>query len=167
VTQRYDSTIEEVIRILVDAVLSVEEEGLVRPLELDERLRDVLRRIGLGVMQSVLETLAAEVTSQAEAGDPALVVQRRSRLSMSTLFGPVEVESPYLWCRGRAARPVEGSLSLGHHKRSVAVERALTDFGAEESFGQAVVRFEEHYGWTVGRTSALKLVERRAEQAAE
>lgn len=40
----------------------------------------------------------------------------------------------------------------------------MTDFGAEESFGQAVIRFEEHYGWEVGRTTALRVVERRAEQ---
>lgn len=27
------------------------------------------------------------------------------------------------------------------------VQRALGDFGAEESFKQAAKRFEEHYGW--------------------
>jgi hypothetical protein len=41
----------------------------------------------------------------------------------------------------------------------------LVDFGAEESFGQAAGRFEEHYGWAIGRTSVLRVVERRAEEA--
>lgn len=164
-TQQYDAAIEEVTRILVDALFAVEREAMHRPLELDAPLREVLRRVGLGVMQRVLESLSAEVTARAEAADEELVIQRRSILPMSTLFGPVEVESPYLWRKGRSARPVESELGLGRHQRSVAVERALTDFGAEESFGQAVVRFEEHYGWTIGRTSALKLVERRAREA--
>jgi hypothetical protein len=35
----------------------------------------------------------------------------------------------------------------------MAVKRALTDFGAEESFGQAAKRFQEHYGWQVERSS--------------
>jgi len=165
VAERYDSAIEKVTRILADTVLSVEEEGLLAPLELDATLREVLRRIGRGVLQEVLETLSTEVVAQAEAADPALARHRRSALSMDTLFGAVEVESPYLWRAGRGVRPVENELQLGAHKRSVAVERALCDFGAEESFGQAVVRFEEHYGWTIGRTSALKLVENRAREA--
>jgi hypothetical protein len=29
----------------------------------------------------------------------------------------------------------------------IVVQRALGDFGAEESFGQAAKLFEEHYGW--------------------
>lgn len=45
------------------------------------------------------------------------------------------------------------------------MERALTDFGAEESFGQAAVRVQEHYGWEVGRTTILRVVEGRASEA--
>ena len=32
---------------------------------------------------------------------------------------------------------------------SLGVTRALVDFGAEESFGQASKRFREHYGFSV------------------
>jgi hypothetical protein len=45
------------------------------------------------------------------------------------------------------------------------VERALTDFGAEESFARAAKRFEEHYGWEIGRTTVLRVVEQRAHDA--
>src|SRR5690606_40850649 len=54
---------------------------------------------------------------------------------------------------------------LRHGTRTPAVERALTDFGAEESFGQAAKRFLEHYGFEVGRTTVLRVVERHAEAA--
>lgn len=56
-------------------------------------------------------------------------------------------------------------LHLRHGQRSVAVQRALTDFGAEESFGHASTRFAEHYGWEIGRTSVLRLVESVAQEA--
>jgi hypothetical protein len=42
--------------------------------------------------------------------------------------------------------------------RSIAVKRALADFGAEESFGQAAKRFKEHYGWTVERGACSQVI---------
>ena len=51
--------------------------------------------------------------------------------------------------------------------RSPYVKRALTDFGAEESFGQASQRFEEHYGWKVERSCVRPEVENIAEEAFE
>ena len=48
---------------------------------------------------------------------------------------------------------------------NAAVQRALTDFGAEESFGQAAKRFEEHYGWAINRATVRREVERTAKVA--
>ncbi len=50
-------------------------------------------------------------------------------------------------------------LGIKHKERSIAVKRALTDFGAEESLGQAAKRFQEHYGWTVERGAIRREVE--------
>ncbi len=41
-------------------------------------------------------------------------------------------------------RPVQEKLGIKHRGLSTKVTRALTDFGSEESFGQAAKRFEEH-----------------------
>jgi hypothetical protein len=41
----------------------------------------------------------------------------------------------------------------------------LSDFGSEESFGHASVRFAEHYGWEIGRTTVLRVVEHHAQEA--
>lgn len=61
----------------------------------------------------------------------------------------------------------EQKLGIVNRGRSPAVVRALTDFGAEDSFGQASRRFNEHYGWEVGRTSVLRVVEDVAREAEE
>jgi len=45
---------------------------------------------------------------------------------------------------------------LANRGRSPAVVRPLTDFGAEESFGQVSARFSEPYGWDVGRTERAR-----------
>jgi len=143
VDERYTGEIERASELFAEALLAKEQ--------------------GLGVMARVLRRLGDQVTQEAAA--TGLVVQRRDEVEVSSIFGPVSVESPYLWASGRAARPVKDQLGLTHRMRSKAVERALTDFGAEESFGHAVERFEEHYGWSVGRTTALRVVEARASEA--
>lgn len=73
----------------------------------------------------------------------------------------VEVNSPYLWHKqeGRGIRPVVEKLGIKPGSRSISVKRALTDFGSEESFGQAAKRFQEHYGWTVERGAIRREVE--------
>lgn len=165
VKEGYDEVIGKVTNLLSETMLCVENECLHAPLELDEPLKEVLRRIGQEVMWQVLSSLTADVTAEAIANDSELVPQRRGVIKTSTVFGEVKIESPYLWRPGHGERPAESMLGLCHGKRSVAVQRALTDFGAEESFAQAAVRFKEHYGWTIGRTSVLHLVERRAREA--
>lgn len=77
--------------------------------------------------------------------------------------------SPYLWNKntGRGARPVKEKLGIEHGDRSIAVQRALADFGAEESFGQATKRFQEHYGWAIDRAAVHREVEKTATSAQE
>jgi len=107
----------------------------------------------------LLNGLAQQVTQ--EAKKPGLVVHRRSAVKYSVIFGTVEVYSPYLWHKkqGWGVRPVQEKLGIEHGEHSLAVKRALTDFGSEESFGQASLRFEEHYGWKVERSAVRREVE--------
>jgi hypothetical protein len=107
----------------------------------------------------LLNGLAQQVTQKAKK--PGLVVHRRSEVKYSVIFGTVEVYSPYLWHKkeGWGVRPVKEKLGIEHGKHSIAVKRALADFGSEESFGQASSRFEEHYGWKVERSAVRREVE--------
>jgi len=163
VTGDYTQPIQQVITLLTDAILVQEPDLRKTSLDVDQDVRDLLRQVGLGIVQGILGALSIQVT--VEAAHSGLAVQRRDSITVDSLFGSVSVESPYLWQPGASARPVKTELGLTHRQRSTAVERALTGFGAEESFAQAVARFQEHYGWTVGRTSALRIVERCAAEA--
>ncbi len=44
-------------------------------------------------------------------------------------------------------------LGITHHGRTETVNRALTDFGSEDSFGQASKRFQEHYGFRLSEST--------------
>lgn len=163
-TGDYAAQIEQASTLLADAILA-EERLESEALETDAGVQVLLRQIGQQVMHRVLNVRARQVTREAQEGN-GLPVERCPAVTVLSVFGPVDVPSPYLWAPGRGAgvRPVQRQLGLTHRRRSLAVERALTDFGAEESFGLAAKRFAEHYGWAVDRTTILRVVEQHASQ---
>lgn len=162
--ERYREEIATASRLLARAILEKETDFGEATLTVDARMRTVLREIGRETVGAVFEEVAKRAVQQVTGG--GLTVHRRTDISVMTLFGVVRVPSPYLRDRRtkRSARPV-AKLGLRHGTRTPAVERALTDFGAEDSFGLAAKRFEEHYGFEVGRTTVLRVVEGHANGA--
>ena len=162
--ESYLKAIEGASAILCEALLA-EAEDCRDVNGLEEALRPMIREIGRRSEQAVLEERAEQVVAEQVAAGRE--VERRPRVRFEGLFGAMEVESPYL-SRGKTesgARPVQDRLCVVARGRSERLQRALADFGAEESFENASKRFEEHYGWSVGRTSVLRLVEEVAHQA--
>lgn len=68
-----------------------------------------------------------------------------------TTLGGIQVAEQVLRLgrRGRRLRPFCQALGLAHRDYSKKLQRAMTDFGAEESFQRAAQRLQEHYGLTV------------------
>ncbi len=156
--------VEAVSEILANAVCG-EEKFVDRMNGVDARLKEALREIGRRAVETIYEKAVAIVAE--ESKEKGLQVQRRSKVIFHTIFGAIDVESTYLWNSKthETARPAKTKLNVTHHGRSQAVERALTDFGAEESFGNAAKRIHEHYGFEIDRTSVLRVVESIAEEA--
>ena len=74
----------------------------------------------------------------------------------------MELNSPYLWMNGERSKPLMDDMGITHHGRTETVNRALTDFGIEHSFGQASKRFEEHYGFKINSTTADRVTKESA-----
>ena len=66
-------------------------------------------------------------------------------IEFNTIFGKLELRSPYLWLQPMSSKPLMNEMKITHQSRSEAVNRALSDFGIEDSFVRAAVRFKEHY----------------------
>ncbi len=166
----YTDIVVEMSQKLCQALLKQEPDLAQKVYELDGEVNKILRQVGFFVVSLVLAELSTQVTKEAKA--TGLTIHRASRIKYSSLFGVVEMLSPYLWNKntGRGARPVKEQLGIEHGDRSVAVQRAMCDFGAEESFGQAAKRFQEHYGWAIDRATVRREVEKtviKAEQYVE
>lgn len=74
---------------------------------------------------------------------------RNSVVIYHVIFGSMELSSPYLWKKGEASKPLLDEMKITHQGRTETVEKALTDFGIEESFAQAAKRFQEHYKFRI------------------
>jgi len=161
----YTDIIQQVSQVVFEAINEREENLSTEVKELDGQLAKLLRLVGREVMSMCFNEASQKVTN--ESKKKGLVVHRREKVKYSVIFGIVEVNSPYLWHKqeGWGIRPVVEKLGLKPGERSIAVKRALTDFGAEESFGQAAKRFQEHYGWTVERGAIRREVEAIANDA--
>jgi hypothetical protein len=122
-------------------------------LRLDALVRDVLRAVALALLSALYQGLCRYLVEQAAAR--GLTMQTRPIVHFKTLYGEVKVESPYLRSSqsGESARPMKDILGVEGEQYRESVQRALVDFGSEKSFARAVVSFEEHYGWQVGRTT--------------
>ncbi|MCA9516554.1 MAG: UPF0236 family protein [Myxococcales bacterium] len=163
--EAYRGPIDEASRVLVDAVMKNETSLVERACVLDSTVLELVRAVGKAVLEHVLDRLSAQVERDARAR--GLTVERRKEVRLRTLLGQVAVVSPYLRNREtrETARPVRHRMGLTGGMKTAALERALTDFGAEESFELASKRVAEHYGQEVGRTSILRVVSKRAEEA--
>lgn len=64
--------------------------------------------------------------------------------------------------RGVRYRPFCQAAGVRHRGCSKALERALSDFGAEEAFGQAAVRVQEHYGIKISSSAIRRTTLRHA-----
>jgi hypothetical protein len=78
------------------------------------------------------------------------------------IFGTMEINSPYLWMDGERSKPLLEDMGITHHGRTETVNRALTDFGIEDSFCQAGKRFEEHYGFKISPTTVDRVTKESA-----
>lgn len=159
-TQFIEQTSQELAQLLL-ATLPAEQLEQVQ--YKDQEAKAILRRVGQEAMRLLFSTLAERVTEEAKR--EGFRVERRPSIRVDVVFGAIEIESPYLWRKGEGRRPVKERLQVEHATRTPAVERALSDFGAEESFAQAAARFEEHYGYCVGASNLMRVVEAIASEA--
>lgn len=150
---RYRDAIDNASVELSHALLDDIPALLAQGLRLDALVRDILRAVGLALLSALYQGLCFYLVQQAT--ERGLTVQSRPIVRFKTLFGEVDIESPYLRSAqsGESVRPMKDVLGVEGEQYSEAVQRALVDFGSEKSFARAALSFHEHYGWDVGRTT--------------
>ena len=113
----YTDIIFEMSNTLCQAVLEREPDLAQRVHELDGEVNKILRRLGFFVVSLVLGELSNKV--MLEAKKKGLTIHRAKRIKYSSLFGVVEILSPYLRNKNTnsSARPVKEQLGIEHGDR--------------------------------------------------
>ena len=93
-----------------------------------------------------------------------MIIHRNPEIEFNTIFGKLELNSPYLWIQGISSKPLIDVMKITHQSRSETVNRALSDFGIEESFASAAARFKEHYHYDIGPSAAARSTKNTALQ---
>jgi hypothetical protein len=96
-----------------------------------------------------------------------LTIERNRTICFNVIFGQIEIHSPYLWIKGSGSEPLIDNMGITHQGRSEAVCRAMSDFGIEESFGQAAKRFKEHYKYEISPGTVSRETKQTAEEYLE
>ncbi len=161
----YQEIIADVSSAIAQSFLSNETDLAGRSIFLDSDVAETTRQIGLKTTLIIMEkTLNKSVVEKQSEG---LVIQRRPAIRYNVIFGQIELESPYLWAAGKGARPLINEMRITHNGSGEAVNRALADFGIEESFAQAAERFEEHYKYPVSVSAVSRTTKHTAPEARE
>ena len=165
--ERYSDLIVETSEFIAERMLCDLEALFEAGSNLDGLVLELLRAIGLKTMARLFAGLVEPALER--VGGPNAPVERRPMVPFKTIFGEIMVESPYVRDRetSESSRPMLELFGIAGRSYSDRVQRALADFGSEESFRKAAARFEEHYGWCVGRTTVLRHTEKTAEEAVE
>ena len=96
-----------------------------------------------------------------------MTIHRNPTVTFVTIFGRLQILSPYLWRHSESSKPLKDEMGITHQGRSEAVKRALSDFGIEDSFALAANRFKEHYRFDIGVSTVDRSTKETARQAVE
>lgn len=159
----YDILINEMSEQLAEAFFNKEHNLAKRAQTLDKDIGDILQTLGQRATKNVLERTRDEIVGEKKS--EGLTIHRNPTIEYNVLFGKIELESPYLWLKGESSKPLVDEMNITHQGRSLAVNRALTDFGIEDSFKHAAERFEEHYNFRIGPSAVDRATKESAVRA--
>ena len=162
----YQEIIAEVSKKLSEKFISTENNLPARSILIDSDILEIVRDIGLQTTKNILESTLDELVQKIKEKD-GLAIHRNPSIDYNTIFGKLEIDSPYLWAEGICSKPLFDEMKISSNGRSEAVNRALSDFGIEDSFGRANKRFKEHYHYDIGSSAVDRSTKKTATQAME
>ena len=125
--------------------------------EAETRAIEQIRKLGHGLLTDWAEKAEPSSVDKARSQDPKLRPYRKKKaLTWHSTYGEIRVLEQRLrqGRRGRQVRPFCQQAGVRQKSYSMPLQRALTDFGAEESFVLAARRVREHYGIEVPANAA-------------
>ncbi len=161
----YLEIISEVSDKIAEKIIDKENSLVQRATVIDKDIKDIVQEIGLLTTQKVLENTRDKVVSKKKAD--GMTIHKNPTIKYNVIFGTIELKSPYLWPGANPSKPLTDEMNITHLGRSETVKRALSDFGIDESFVIARNKFQEHYNYEIGISTADRTTKEIALEASE
>lgn len=150
----------------------VEAEEVPDLLVAEEQMVAFLYQLGREMLQSYADVrhIQAKANRPACTCGHATSIHRITSWPHKTLFGPVVVRDPYVYCPQchESSRPLHALLGTSRESWSLVVQEATVDLVSDESCGKAVAKLARHHpGLEMERTSALRMLHEHGRQARE
>ncbi len=162
---KYDELTDRISEKLAEEFFEKEMDLPERAATIDEDISEILQEAGRKATKKVLEKTRDKIVGKKKS--EGLTVHRNPTIEYNVKFGKIEIKSSYLWKKGSCSKPPIDEMGIRHEGRSRTVDRALTDFGIEESFGLAAKRFKEHYNFEIGSSAVARATGESANLAEE
>lgn len=162
----YQDLIEDVSSQIAQRLLDEQKWLGEHRLMLDEKVFQLMLLIGLAALERLFVDLAGQkIEAYKKAG---MSIHKRENIDVSTRMGRLsKIPSPALRHRetGEIVRPMKQIFGLCGRGKTISLERALSDFGSENSYAGAERMFQAHYGFNIGRTSILRVTQKVGDDA--
>jgi len=168
-----DSIATELKRRFHDHIVADAEARVLPELQTAEEVVGAfVQEIGRGLLQIFVDVRE----QQAKASRRPCIcgsqteMHHRTTWTRQTLFGPVTIHDPYVYCRvcHAAERPLHALLGTDRETWSLGTQEAAVDLATDESCGKAVEKLQRHHpGVEMERTTALRLLHQHGRQARE
>ena len=136
--------------------------------EVEGLLIEEMRRLGNATMGDWATSAEKRLGDQLEQKDASARARKKKTLKWWCVFGLVSVvERVWRTSEKSYLRLLPKGIGVSPRGRSVRLERVLTDFGCEHSFGHAAARVLEHYGFEISSSAVREATLTHAQRAAK
>lgn len=148
----------------VKSILSIasdDGEGIVKADEAEDRVVEETRQLG----NDVLTEWALSRIEKSDAYLPAdnnISCSGTKDLHWHTTFGEIRVVEQVYKRPGKRFRPFSQSAGITCRCCSLTLQRVVTDFGADHSFGRVPEKLNEHYGISLSVSTVRNITETHA-----
>lgn len=123
---------------------------------------DNMRKIGAAALQEWAVQREKTATTQWAEEHPASI-KHGKKVHWETTIGRREVIVQRFLHKQKLIVPFTQEVGVDCRDYSILLERAIVDFGADTSFGQAVEKFKEHYGISISVSAVQSITKKHAE----
>jgi hypothetical protein len=153
------------LKTRVEALLNVVENSenhLENANLAEQKVIAEIRQMGQEVLEDWAIQQADRITKEFRSTHPVVKKQGKKKLFWHSTFGKIEVKEQLFLENGYQQRPFSQRASIHCRGYSIPLQRVITDFGADNSFGKVDNKLKEHYGISLPTSAIQALTEKHA-----